>query len=326
MPAAPSLFNIHSLRWDPELLNIFNIPANMLPAVRPSSGLYGNTQPGWLGDGEIPIAAVIGDQQSALFGQTCFESGAAKNTYGTGSFILLNTGHQAATSEKGLVSTIAWGLDDQITYALEGSIFVTGAAVQWLRDGLKIIRNSDESEILAQAVPDNGGVYFVPAFTGLGAPIWDMYARGTLLGLTRGTTREHIVRATLEAIAYQVRDVVGAMQSESGLAVPILKVDGGGSANRFLMQFQADILNIPIQVAAVTETTGLGAGFLAGLASGFWKDKGELSRMWQAAETFEPKMSANQRQYLYSRWQKAVKHARGWEGEGDNTTNTTNFK
>ena len=309
------LFNIHSLQWDPELLKIFNIPACLLPSVLPSSSLYGTTQPGWLGDDELPIAAVIGDQQSALFGQTCFESGAAKNTYGTGSFILLNTGQQPAVSEKGLVTTIAWGLSGQVTYALEGSIFVTGAAVQWLRDGIKIIKASDESEILAQAVQDNGGVYFVPAFTGLGAPVWDMYARGTILGLTRGTTREHIVRATLESIAYQVRDVVDAMQSESGLAVPILKVDGGGSANRFLMQFQADILNIPIQVAAVSETTGLGAGFLAGLASGLWTDKAELSRMWRAEETFEPKMSADQRQYLYSRWQKAVQHARGWEEE-----------
>ena len=306
------LYNIHTLQWDSELLKILNIPAQMLPEVRPSSQVYGHTQPGWLGDDEMPIAAVIGDQQSSLFGQTCYESGSAKNTYGTGSFILLNTGQKATASQKGLVTTIAWGLSNQFTYALEGSIFVTGAAVQWLRDGLKIISKASESESLALAVPDNGGVYFVPAFTGLGAPIWDMYARGTLLGLTRGTTRPHIVRATLESIAYQVRDVVDAMQAESGLSIPLLRVDGGGAANRFLMQFQADILNIPIQVAEMTETTALGAAYLAGLAVDFWKDKSELASMRHIAETFEPAMSVDQRQYLYHRWQKAIQHARGW--------------
>jgi glycerol kinase len=309
------LYNIHTLQWDNDLLKILNIPAQMLPEVLPSSHVYGHTQPGWLGDDEMPIAAVIGDQQSSLFGQVCYESGSAKNTYGTGSFILLNTGQKATSSQKGLVTTIAWGLSNRITYALEGSIFVTGAAVQWLRDGLKIIAKASETEALALSVPDNGGVYFVPAFTGLGAPIWDMYARGTLLGLTRGTTRPHIVRATLESIAYQVRDVVEAMQAESGLSVPILRVDGGGAANRFLMQFQADMLNIPIQVASITETTALGAAYLAGLAVGFWKDKGELAGMRQIAETFEPAMSADQRQYFYRRWQKAIQHARGWAAE-----------
>jgi glycerol kinase len=306
------LFNIHTLNWDDDLLKALNIPAQMLPEVRPSSQIYGHTQYGILGAGRIAIGAVIGDQQSALFGQACYESGSAKNTYGTGSFILFNTGLKATTSQKGLVTTIAWGLSGQIIYALEGSIFVTGAAVQWLRDGLKLISNAAETAVLAQSVPDNGGVYFVPAFTGLGAPTWDMYARGTMLGLTRGSTREHIVRATLEAIAYQARDVVEAMQAESGLVVPTLRVDGGGTVNRFLMQFQADILNVPIQVAAVAEATALGAGYLAGLASGLWAEKEELGSKWRAFETYEPKMSADQRQYLYSRWQKAVQHSRGW--------------
>jgi glycerol kinase len=214
------------------------------------------------------------------------------------------------------VTTIAWGLNKEVVYALEGSVFVTGAAVQWLRDGLKIISKADETEALARSVPDNGGVYFVPAFTGLGAPVWDMYARGTLLGLTRGTTRPHIVRATLEAIAYQVRDVVDAMQAESQLNIHSLKVDGGGSANRFMMQFQADILNIPVQVSAVTETTALGAGYLAGLATGFWSDKAELGRLWRAEATFEPQMSADRRDYLYNHWKKAVQHARGWVEPG----------
>jgi glycerol kinase len=309
------LFNIHTLQWDVELLAALNIPPQMLPAVCPSSQIYGYTQPGWLGDDAVPIGSLIGDQQSSLFGQACYESGSAKNTYGTGSFILFNSGPKPTTSQKGLVTTIAWSLSGQITYALEGSIFVTGAAVQWLRDGLKIISHAAETEALAQAVPDNGGVYFVPAFTGLGAPIWDMYARGTILGLTRGATREHIVRATLESIAYQVRDVVEAMKAESGLAVPILRVDGGGVANHFLMQFQSDILNIPIQVAAVAETTALGAGYLAGLACGFWTDKAELGQLWQAAATFEPQMSADRRQYLCNHWQKAIQHARGWADE-----------
>ncbi len=307
------LYNIHTLQWDSELLKTFNIPARMLPQVCPSSQIYGYTQPGWLGDDALAIGSVIGDQQAALFGQACYQSGSAKTTYGTGSFILFNSGQMAAKSSQGLVTTIAWGLSGQINYAMEGSVFVTGAAVQWLRDGLKIIAAAAETEALAQAVTDNGGVYFVPAFTGLGAPYWDMYARGTILGLTRGTTRQHIVRATLESIAYQVRDVVETVQSETGLTVPRLRVDGGGTANRFLMQFQADMLNIPIEVAAVTETTALGAGHLAGLAGGFWPDKAELGRTWQAAETFEPRMSADRRQHLYSRWQKAVEHARGWE-------------
>ncbi|HSW57189.1 MAG TPA: glycerol kinase GlpK [Dehalococcoidales bacterium] len=309
------LFNIHTLQWDPELLEILNIPARLLPAVCPSGCIYGNTRPGWLGEKGIPIGSVIGDQQAALFGQACYETGDAKNTYGTGSFLLFNTGLKAIKSEKGLVTTIAWGLQDKIYYALEGSIFVTGAAVQWLRDGLKIISNAAESETLARAVPDTGGVYFVPAFAGLGAPHWDMYARGTVLGLTRGTTRQHIVRATLESIAYQVRDVAEAFQAETGQSIRQLRVDGGGSANRFLMQFQSDILNIPIQVAAVNESTAMGAGHLAGLAGGFWTDKSELGRLWQASETFEPGMTADQRQYLYRRWQKAVRHAAGWAEE-----------
>jgi glycerol kinase len=310
------LYNIHTLEWDPDLLRTLNIPAAMLPQVNPSSRIYGLTQPAITGNIGVPIGSVIGDQQSSLFGQACYQSGTAKNTYGTGSFLLFNSGPQAAYSKKGLVTTIAWGLSDQIVYALEGSIFVTGAAVQWLRDGLKIISAAADTAALSESVPDNGGVYFVPAFTGLGTPVWDMYARGTLLGLTRGVTCEHIVRATLEAIAYQVRDVVETMQSESGLAVPLLRVDGGGAANQFLMQFQADILNIPIQVSAVAETTALGAGYLAGLAAGFWQDQSELGGLWQAARIFEPRMSADRRHYLYARWQKAVQHSRGW-AEGD---------
>jgi len=310
------LFNIHTLQWDADLLKALNIPPIILPQVQPSSGVYGTTQAGLLGQYEIPLGALIGDQQAALFGQACYNSGMAKSTYGTGSFILFNTGLQAAESRRGLVTTIAWGLDKEVIYALEGSIFITGAAVQWLRDGLKIISRADETEALARSVADNGGVYFVPAFTGLGAPHWDMYARGTLIGLTRGTTRQHIVRATLEAIAYQVRDVVEAMQAESRLTIRSLKVDGGGSANQFMMQFQADILNIPVQVSAVTETTALGAGFMAGLATGFWSDKTELGRLWRPEATYEPQMSSDHREYLYNRWKKAIQHARAWEEPG----------
>ncbi|MEE8418594.1 MAG: FGGY-family carbohydrate kinase, partial [Dehalococcoidales bacterium] len=266
---------------------------------------------GLLGDVPVPLAGIAGDQQSALFGQACYQSGMAKNTYGTGSFVLLNTGQKPVTTETSLVTTLAWGLPDGIKYALEGSIFVTGAAVQWLRDGLGLIKEAAETEALARTVPDTGGVYFVPALTGLGAPYWDMYARGTITGLSRGTTREHLVRATLEAIAYQTRDVVEAMKAEAGLEIPLLRVDGGGTANAFLMQFQADILGIPIQKAAVPETTALGAACLAGLATGMWRDTAEISRRWSAAETYEPEMSADERETLYAGWKRAVERARG---------------
>jgi glycerol kinase len=306
------LFNIHTLQWDKELLAQLDIPEAVLPKAVPSSQVYGETTAGLLGDARVPIAGIAGDQQAALFGQACYEAGMAKNTYGTGSFILLNTGDKPIPSEKGLVTTVAWGLRDKVTYAMEGSIFITGAAVQWLRDGLHLIKTAGESEPLARSVPDNGGVYFVPAFVGLGAPYWDMYARGAIVGLTRGATSGHLARATLEAIAYQVRDVADAMGAEAGLKVPLLRVDGGGTANSLLMQFQADILGIPIQLAAIAETTSLGAAYLAGLAVGLWRDTAQLARMWRAAETYEPKMSVDQREGLYSGWKRAVERSRGW--------------
>lgn len=306
------LFNIHTLKWDKELLAALDIPEAVLPHVMPSSQVYGETAAGILGDSRIPLGAVVGDQQAALFGQACYDAGMTKNTYGTGSFVLLNTGDKPVPSEKGLVTTLAWGLGGEVTYAMEGSIFITGAAVQWLRDGLELISNAAESEALARSVPDNGGVFFVPAFVGLGAPYWDMYARGTILGLTRGTNKGHLARATLEAIAYQTRDIIETMGTEAGLQVPLLRVDGGGTANSFLMQFQADILGIPIQRAAVAETTALGAAYLAGLAVGLWHDTVDIKRRWRAAETYEPKFSADQRESLYAGWKRAVERARGW--------------
>jgi len=308
------LFNIHTLTWDKELLEMLGIPEQVLPRVMPSSQVYGETVEGLIGDSRIPIGALAGDQQAALFGQACYEAGSVKNTYGTGSFVLLNTGRTPVPSEKGLVTTVAWGLHGEVYYAMEGSIFVTGAAIQWLRDGLRIIDNTAESEGMANSVPDTGGVYFVPAFVGLGAPYWDMYARGTILGLTQGTKRDHLVRAALESIAYQAKDVIEAMSSEAGLDVPMLRVDGGGTANEFLMQFQADILGIPIQVAAVAETTAIGAAYLAGLAAGFWKDTAEISHKWRAAGIYEPAMSADRRETLYSGWKRAVERASDWTG------------
>ena len=309
------LFNIHTLQWDNELLSALDIPETVLPEVMPSSHVYGETVPGVLGDVRVPLCGIAGDQQAALFGQACYEAGMAKNTYGTGSFVLLNTGDRPVPSEKGLVTTLAWGLGDRVTYAMEGSIFITGAVVQWLRDGLGIIEQAAESETLARAVPDNGGVFFVPAFVGLGAPHWDMYARGSIFGLTRGTTREHLVRAALESIAYQSRDVIETMSVEADLQLPLLRVDGGGTANAFLMQFQADMLEVPIQVPAVTETTALGAAYLAGLATGLWQDTAEVARLWQPAKTYEPTMSHDQRDTLYAGWKRAVEHARGWASD-----------
>jgi glycerol kinase len=306
------LFNIHTMQWDKELLAQLDIPEAVLPKAMSSSQVYGETAAGLLGDARVPLAGIAGDQQAALFGQACYQTGMAKNTYGTGSFILLNTGDRPIPSEKGLITTVAWGLGGKVTYAMEGSVFITGAAVQWLRDGLHLIKTAGESEALAKSVPDNGGVYFVPAFVGLGAPYWDMYARGAIVGLTRGITSGHLARATLEAIAYQVRDVADAMGAESGLKLPLLRVDGGGTANSLMMQFQADILGIPIQLAAIAETTSLGAAYLAGLAVGMWRDTAQLARMWKAAETFEPKMSADQRETLYAGWKRAVERARGW--------------
>jgi glycerol kinase len=305
------LFNIHTLQWDKDLLAMLNIPEAMLPRVLQSSQVYGETITEIFGI-KIPISGIAGDQQAALFGQACYEVSNAKNTYGTGSFILLNTGNKSVTSKSGLLTTVAWGIDNKVTYALEGSIFVTGAAVQWLRDEMNLIKNAAESETTANSVPDNGGVYLVPAFVGLGAPYWDMYARGIIVGITRGTNKGHIVRATLEAIDYQVRDVIDVMSKEAGVKIPSLRVDGGGTANSLMMQFQADILGIPVQLSAVPDTTALGAGFLAGLAVGFWKDTHEIARKCSTSRTYEPEMSADQREKLYNNWKRAVERSRNW--------------
>lgn len=306
------LFNINTLQWDKDILFTLNIPAAILPRVIPSSFSYGETAEGIFEGARVPLCAIAGDQQAALFGQACYNPGMSKNTYGTGSFILMNSGEKPIISKRGLLTSLAWGLDNKVNYALEGSIFITGAAVQWLRDGLKIIENASESEALARSVDDNGGVYFVPAFVGLGAPYWDMYARGAVMGITRGTTRGHIARATLEAIAFQVRDVIDTMRSETGIGIPVLRVDGGGTANSFLMQFQADVMNIPIQVAAIAETTSLGVAYLAGLATGLWKNTEEIAGKWRCSATFEPDMSADLRENLYANWKRAVERARGW--------------
>jgi glycerol kinase len=308
------LFNIHTLQWDKELLSMLNIPAVVLPKVLPSSHVYGETIPNIFGV-KIPICGIAGDQQSALFGQACYQVGNAKNTYGTGCFILLNTGDKAVASKNGLITTIAWGVGNKVTYALEGSVFVTGAAVQWLRDELKLISTATESEAVANSVSDNGGVYIVPAFVGLGAPYWDMYARGMIIGITRGTNKGHIVRATLEAIAYQVRDVVEVMSTESNVKIPSLRVDGGGTGNSLLMQFQADILGIPIELTAIPDTTALGAGYLAGLAVGVWQDMDEIARKHFTSRIFEPMMSTDRRERLYHDWQRAVERSRNWATE-----------
>jgi glycerol kinase len=306
------LFNINTLRWDKELLEMLNIPAAMMPEVLPSSRIYGETAEGLFENARITIAGIAGDQQAALFGQACHEKGMAKNTYGTGSFVLVNTGDGPVFSRAGLVTTLAWGLGERVTYALEGSIFITGAAVQWLRDGLGLIKTAAESEALAASVPDNGGVYFVPALVGLGAPYWDMYARGTMVGITRGSNKGHITRAVLESIAYQARDVVETMKAEAHLEIPSLRVDGGGSVNNLLMQFQADILGLPIQRAQLAGTTALGAAYLAGLAVGLWRDTGEIGRQWQSSATYEPKMPPDERERLYADWKRAVARARDW--------------
>jgi glycerol kinase len=309
------LFNIHDRQWDPVLLDALQIPASLLPKVGPSSGVMAEVAGEALTtfDGvSVPIAGVAGDQQSALFGQACYEGGMSKNTYGTGSFLLLNTVDRAPRSRLGLLTTVGWRLGDAWTYALEGSVFVTGAAVQWLRDGLKIIETAAETEQLAASVSDTAGVYFVPAFAGLGAPYWDMYARGTLVGLTSATQREHVVRATLEAIAFQTADVLAAMRDESGFEVPVLRVDGGGTANGFLMQFQADLLGTPLEVSEVQETTARGAAYLAGLGVGYWHDQREIARQWAPSRRYEPSMSSNQRADLLTAWHRAVERARGW--------------
>jgi glycerol kinase len=304
------VFDIHRQRWDDELLAMLDLPRAMFANVVPSKGIVGETDSAHFGAAQ-PIAGIAGDQQAALFGQTCFAPGEAKNTYGTGCFLLANTGATAAPTRGGLLTTIAWDIGDGARFALEGSAFITGAAVQWLRDGLGLIRSADETEALATSLAGNEGVYFVPAFTGLGAPHWDMYARGLLIGIERGTTRAHIARATLESIAYQTRDLVEAMRA-AGQPIRVLRADGGGTANRFLMQFQADVLGVPVEVAAIRETTALGAAFLAGLAVGVWSMPDELREKRRVAARYEPTMSADERDGLYAQWQRAVERSRGW--------------
>jgi glycerol kinase len=310
------LYNIHQLDWDDEILARFDIPRHMLPTVKPSSCVYGETDPRVFFGHRVPIAGIAGDQQAALFGQACYRRGLAKNTYGTGSFLLMNIGREAVTSRQRLLTTIAWGIGDEpVEYALEGSIFITGAAIQWLRDGLGVIASAAESEQLAASLAGNDDVYFVPALTGLGAPHWDPYARGLIIGLTRGTGRAHLARAALESIAYQTRDVVEAMSRESGIQLRELRADGGAVANRFLMQFQSDLLGVPVEVPVITETTALGAACLAGLAVGFWASREELAERWRVARRYEPKMAPAQREELQARWRQAVERSLGWAGE-----------
>ncbi len=302
------LFNIHTLEWDEELLQLLDIPRQMLPKPQPSSHVYGYTDSKIFGE-HVPIAGAAGDQQCALFGQTCFAPGEAKNTYGTGGFMLMNTGTKPVSSKNGLVTTIAWGVDGKVEYALEGSIFVAGAAIQWLRDEMGMLREAAESEELAKSVPDNNGCYVVPAFVGLGAPYWDQYARGAIVGLTRGVNRKHIVRATLEAIAYQVFDVLQAMEEDSGIKLSTLAVDGGACANNFIMQFQADILNLPVARPCCVETTAMGSAYLAGLAVGYWQNKAEIKQNHSIARTFQPQMEDERRVKLLAGWKKAVEAA-----------------
>lgn len=305
------LFNIHTQDWDDELLELLNIPRSLLPQVRSSSEVYGYTSEPF-GAG-IAIAGIAGDQQAATFGQACLQRGMAKNTYGTGCFMLMNTGAQAIASQHKLLTTIAWRIQDRTEYAIEGSVFVAGAVVQWLRDGLGIIRNSSDVESLARSVVDSDGVYFVPAFVGLGAPHWDSYARGAIVGLTRGTTSAHLARAALESIAYQSADVLEAMREDAHLELAELRVDGGAARNDLLMQFQADILGVPVVRPKVTETTALGAAYLAGLAVGYWQSEDQIAQQWQAATRFDPKMSADQRGELLHQWRRAIARSKQWE-------------
>jgi len=310
------LYDIHERDWSDPLLAELRVPRAMLPEVRDSSGVIGESDAEWLGT-SVPIAGMAGDQQAALFGQGCFAPGSAKNTYGTGCFLLMNTGAEPASSKSGLVTTIAWRVGGAVEYALEGSIFVAGAAVQWLRDGLGLVRQAADTEEAARSVADTGGVYVVPAFVGLGAPHWDERARGTIVGLTRGTSRAHLIRATLESIAYQSRDVVECFSRDAGLALDTLRVDGGACRNDFLMQFQADLLGVPVRRPAVLEVTALGAAALAGLAVGFWRDRGELAAATATGATcFEPRMSAERREELHAGWRRAVERSRGWVEEG----------
>ena len=305
------MFDIHKLDWDQKILDYFKIPKNMLPKVKPSSGIFGYTEVGMFGE-SIPIAGAAGDQQSALFGQCCFDAGEVKNTYGTGCFLLMNTGEKAVTSENGLLTTIAASADGTVQYALEGSIFVAGAAIQWLRDEMRLIDSAEDSEYMAKKVKDTNGCYVVPAFTGLGAPHWDQYARGTIVGITRGVNKYHIIRATLESLAYQVNDVLQSMKADSGIQLASLKVDGGASANDFLMQTQADIINAPVNRPQCVETTAMGAAYLAGLAVNYWTSKEDVLKNWAIDKTFTPQIADTERVKRIKGWEKAVKYAYGW--------------
>ncbi|WP_372715092.1 glycerol kinase GlpK, partial [Ilyobacter sp.] len=310
------LFNIRDLKWDEKMLEELNIPKSMLPEVKNSSEVYGQANLGGVGGTggiRVPIAGAAGDQQSALFGQACFEKGEAKNTYGTGCFLLMNTGENAVESKNGLLTTIAIGIDNKVEYALEGSVFVGGASIQWLRDELRLINDAADTEYFANKVKDSNGVYVVPAFVGLGSPYWDMYARGTIVGLTRGANRNHLIRATLESIAYQSRDLIDAMEDDSKIKLSALKVDGGAVKNNFLMQFQSDILGADVLRPVVTETTALGAAYLAGLAVGFWESKEEIRNRWQVETKFAPAIEEGHKETLYKGWKKAVARSTAWE-------------
>lgn len=311
------LFNIKDLKWDDEILEALNIPRSMMPEVKDSSCIYGYTDEHTYGGARIPIAGIAGDQQAALFGQNCFKPGMVKNTYGTGCFVLMNTGQEMIRSKNGLLTTIAWGIDGRVSYALEGSVFIAGAAIQWLRDELRLVYDSPQSEYYANKIEDTDGVVVVPAFTGLGAPYWDMYARGGIFGLTRGTKREHLVRATLESLAYQSKDVIEAMQEDAKIPLAYLRVDGGASANNFLMQFQADMLNTEVHRPRTLETTSLGAAYLAGLAVGYWKDLDEISEDFSIDRTFKPQMSQENRDKNYKYWKKAIERSMDWLDKED---------
>ncbi len=311
------LFNIKDLKWDDEILEALNVPRSMMPEVKDSSCIYGYTDEHTYGGARIPIAGIAGDQQAALFGQNCFRPGMVKNTYGTGCFVLMNTGQEMIRSKNGLLTTIAWGIDGRVSYALEGSVFIAGAAIQWLRDELRLVYDSPQSEYYANKIEDTDGVVVVPAFTGLGAPYWDMYARGGIFGLTRGTKREHLVRATLESLAYQSKDVIEAMQEDAKIPLAYLRVDGGASANNFLMQFQADMLNTEVHRPRTLETTSLGAAYLAGLAVGYWKDLDEISEDFSIDRTFKPQMSQEKRDKNYKYWKKAIERSMDWLDKED---------
>ncbi|AMR01540.1 MULTISPECIES: glycerol kinase GlpK [Bacillus] len=307
------MFNIHDLQWDDELLEMLTVPKSMLPEVRPSSEIYGETIDYHFFGQNVPIAGVAGDQQAALFGQACFGEGMAKNTYGTGCFMLMNTGEKAVASEHGLLTTIAWGIDGKVNYALEGSIFVAGSAIQWLRDGMRMFKDASESEVYANRVESTDGVYVVPAFVGLGTPYWDSEVRGAMFGVTRGTTKEHFIRATLESLAYQTKDVLCAMEADSGIELKTLRVDGGAVKNNFLMKFQSDILDVPVERPVINETTALGAAYLAGLAVGYWKNQDEIKEQWHMDKRFEPTMEAKTSEELYAGWKKAIEATKAFK-------------